>query len=105
MGWATIIFSGSKKEKRKMMKKVENGRKLIEESRRLQWEKKKKNFALQSAKHCPFRLKFQRNTLLNTRNIHTMSDFVFNGWTVKYVVEDFNPKNLIKCHFLEEKKL
>ena len=105
MGWATIIFSGSKKEKRKMMKKVENGRKLIEESRRLQWEKKKKNFALQSPKHCPFRLKFQRNTLLNTRNIHTMSDFVFNGWTVKYVVEDFNPKNLIKCHFLEEKKL
>ena len=51
----------------------------------------------------PFRVRFQGNTLLNMKNICTVSDFVFNGCIVRSVVGGFNPKTLIKCHFLEKK--
>ena len=58
--------------------------------------------AISTAKHRPFRVKFQGNTLLNMRNIRTVLDFVFNDWIVKSVVGGFNPKTLIKCYFLEQ---
>ena len=67
---------------------------------------KKKDTALRSAvsmvKHRPFCVKFQGNNLLDMRNIHTMSDFVFNDWIVRFLVGVFNPKTLIKRPFLEQ---
>ena len=47
-----------------------------------------------TAKRCPFLVKFQGNTLLNTNNIYTVSDFIFSGWIVRSNVFFFKKINI-----------
>ena len=87
-------FSGSLKQKRKKEKEKE---KENEENRRAFGRLCVEYCNPPLANHFDGQMTFvshEGNTLLNTKNIRTMSDFIFNGWIIISVVGGFNPKTL-----------
>ena len=97
-----LVFGRTKKQEKE--KEIEKKRESLQrvsmivrvEHSAIPWS------AISTAKRVFFCVKFWGNTLLDTKNIHTVSDFVFNSWIVRSMVERLNPKTFINVFLFKK---